>query len=332
MTRGLPIAFGSIHLPLDGPTRTILLALVLLLAVGGSAHTQFFSPGYLLQQLQNGAFLGIVAAGAMLVILLGHIDLSVPWTLTAAATFSTAFVSAMRGTGWEEAGVLVGLAIGGAIGLVNGIGVAYLRIPSMIWTLAVNTIALGACVFYAGQFVVRSQPSALMSMLGTGHAVPGLPNAVLVWAAASAAMVFLLRRTVLGRCLYAVGTSEKAAYLSGIDTRRVTLGAFVLSGLGSAVAGMLLAGYANQSYQNMGDPYLLPGIAAVVLGGTSILGGRGSYAGTVAGVLLITLIASMLSVLQVPEAVKQICYGLVIIVMVGVYSRQGGGQGSGGRA
>jgi ribose transport system permease protein len=93
----------------------------------------------------------------------------------------------------------------------------------------------------------------------------------------------------------------------------------------SAIAGLLLAGYAGQSYQRMGDPFLLPGIAAVVVGGTSILGGRGRYGGTVAGVLLITLMSSMLSLMHVPEAVKQICYGLVIVVMVGLYSRRQAG-------
>jgi ribose transport system permease protein len=306
----------------DGPTRAIVLVLATLLLVGGAFYNQFFSPTYLLQQLLNGAFLGIVAIGAMMVILTGHIDLSVPWTLSASATFSTAFVALAGGAPWGELGVVVGLAIGGFIGLVNGIGVAYLRIPSMIWTLAVNTIVLGVCVFHAGLYASGSRPSALMALLGGGRSLSIVPNAVLVWLVLSVAVVLMLRRTLMGRYLYAVGTREGAAYLSGIDTRKTIAGAFVLSGLSSATAGMLLAGYANQAYQNMGDPYLLPGIAAVVLGGTSILGGRGSYAGTVAGVLLITLITSMLSVMQIAEAFKQIAYGAVIIAMVGYYSRR----------
>ncbi len=97
----------------DGPTRAIVLVLAALLLVGGAFYNQFFSPTYLLQQLQNGAFLGIVAIGAMMVILTGHIDLSVPWTLSASATFSTAFVALAGGAPWGELGVVVGLAIGG---------------------------------------------------------------------------------------------------------------------------------------------------------------------------------------------------------------------------
>jgi len=310
---------------LDAPTRTLALVLVGLVLAAGLAFPQFLSPAYLVQQLQNGAFLGIVAIGAMLVILTGHIDLSVPWTLSAAATFSTAFVGSAEGAGWGELGIVVGLAIGCGIGLVNGIGVGYLRIPSMIWTLAVNMVVFGVCVYHAGLYAAGSRPSDLVLELGAGRSF-GVPNAVLVWIGCSLAMALVLRRTVLGRRIYAVGTSEAAAYLSGVDTRRVIVAVFVLSGACSALAGMLLAGYAGQAYQNMGDPYLLPGIAAVVLGGTSILGGRGSFGGTVCGVLLVTLITSMLSVLQVSEAFRQIAYGLVIIAMVGFYSRSSSAQ------
>jgi ribose transport system permease protein len=305
------------------PTSAVLLAIAALLLLGGALNSQFFSPTYLLLQLQSGAFLGVIAAGATLVILLGHIDLSVPWTLTVAATMGTA-VARANGGAWAELGPLAGIAAGALIGVLNGVGVAYLRIPSLIWTLAVNSILLGAVAFYAGNTVISSEPSPVMAALGAGRSFGVLPNAVLVWVAVSALVVWVLRRTLMGRYIYAVGTREVAAHMSGIDTRRVILGAFVASGVCSAIAGLLLAGYAGQSYQRMGDPFLLPGIAAVVVGGTSILGGRGRYGGTVAGVLLITLMSSMLSLMHVPEAVKQICYGLVIVVMVGLYSRKQG--------
>jgi ribose transport system permease protein len=281
------------RLPFDGPTRSVLAAIILLVLVGGVFFPQFLSPYYLAQQMQNGAFLGIVAAGAMMVILLGQIDLSVPWTMTAAATISTAVVGANPEAGISEVGMLAGLGVGALVGFVNGFGVAVMRIPSMIWTLATNNILLG----------------------------------LLVWVAVSVLTIFLLKRTVFGRNIYLVGTSEPAAYLSAINTRRVTILAFVFAGVMSALAGMMLAGYAGQSYQRMGDPYLLPGIAAVVLGGTSLFGGAGRYAGTVAGVLLITLMSSMLSIMQAPEAAKQIAYGVVIIGMVGLYSRKNAAKG-----
>jgi ribose transport system permease protein len=314
------------RLPFDGPTRSVLAAIVLLVLVGGVFFPQFLSPYYLAQQMQNGAFLGIVAAGAMMVILLGQIDLSVPWTMTAAATISTAVVGANPEAGISEVGMLAGLGVGALVGFVNGFGVAVMRIPSMIWTLATNNILLGLLVYFSGFYALASQPSPVMSALGQGR-IAGLPAVVLVWIAVSVLTIFLLKRTVFGRNVYLVGTSEPAAYLSAINTRRVTILAFVFAGVMSALAGMMLAGYAGQSYQRMGDPYLLPGIAAVVLGGTSLFGGAGRYAGTVAGVLLITLMSSMLSIMQAPEAAKQIAYGVVIIGMVGLYSRKNAAKG-----
>lgn len=140
-------------------------------------------------------------------------------------------------------------------------------------------------------------------------------------AAVSAIMVFLYGRTSYGRSVYGIGNSERAAYLSGVDTRRIVMIAFVISGGLAAFAGVLVAGYASKAAQSMGDAYLLPSIAAVVLGGTSILGGRGSYLGTVAGVILITLLQSILSVMQMPEAGRQIIYGVVIVAMLLLYGR-----------
>ena len=149
-----------------------------------------------------------------------------------------------------------------------------------------------------------------------------MANVTLAWLVVGAGVTFILRKTIFGKHLYFVGNGDVAAFLSGVDTRRVTLLAFVASGLLNALAGLLLAGYAGQAYSHMGDPYLHPGIAAVVLGGASLFGGRGSYGGTALGVMLITLISSVLSILQAPEAAKQIIYVGVIIGMVGFYSRR----------
>jgi ribose transport system permease protein len=308
-------------LRLAAEDRPIVIASLFVLAILalGSAYTlatqvnlAFLNPGYLLQQLQVGAFLGIVAAGMMLVILLGHIDLSVPWTLAAAAMVATAVGGAVA--------VPVGLAVGLAVGVFNGIGVAYLRIPSMIFTLGVNAMMRGFMVMLTGGFAPQTDATPIMTFLATGR-VLGLPMALVVWVLVSAAMVFLLSRTVFGRYIYAIGNREAAAYLSGVPTRGVLVGAFALCGLCAGLSGVLLAGYSAKAYQGMGDAYLLPSIAAVVIGGTHILGGRGRYAGTVVGAILITLLSSVLSVMQMPEAGRQIIYGLVIIVMLLAYGR-----------
>ncbi len=277
----------------------------------------FFSSQYLLQQLQIATFLGIVASGAMVVILLGHIDLSIPWIVTVGGMMSTA------AAGWWDPALAVpfGLLAGLAFGVLNGVGVAFLRIPSMIFTLGVNTVAQGLMVLHTGGFAPQDHATDLMHFLAVGRTVGNIPNAVFVWVLVGLLIVFMLRYTPLGRYIYAIGNKEGATYLSGVDTRLVIIGCFAISGVCSALAGIMLAGHTTKAYQAMGDPFLLPAIAAVVLGGTNILGGRGTYAGTIAGVILITILQSILAVMQMPEAGRQVIFGVVIVVMLLVYGR-----------
>jgi ribose transport system permease protein len=303
----------------DPAVVTAFACIIILLLVGSIYSRSFLSPEYLLQQLKVASFLGVIATGMMLVILLGQIDLSVPWSVAAGAMMACA--AAAYGPMGVFLAIPFGIFCGVMIGVVNGIGVAYLRIPSMIITLATNAVAQGLMVVYTGGFSPQDSATGAMRYLATGFTIPGVPNAVLIWAIIGAAMVFVLTRTTFGRAVYGIGNRERAAYLSGIDTRRVVMIAFAVSGGLSALGGVLLAGYASKAAQSMGDAYLLPAIAAVVLGGTSILGGRGSYLGTVAGVILITLLQSILSVMQMPEAGRQIIYGVVIVAMLLLYGR-----------
>jgi len=305
---------------IDPAVATAFGCTILLLFLGSLYSTEFLSPAYLLQQLKVASFLGVIATGMMVVILLGQIDLSVPWVVAVGGMMACA------ATAHGEIGLMFaipfGLLCGIALGIVNGIGVAYLRIPSMIITLSVNAVAQGLMVAYTGGFSPQDSASAAMRFIATGDTAFGIPNALVVWGLIGAGAVFLFTRTTFGRAIYAIGNRERAAYLSGIDTQRVVMIAFAISGGLSALGGVLLAGYASKAAQAMGDAYLLPSIAAVVLGGTSILGGRGSYLGTVAGVILITLLQSILSVMQMEEFGRQIIYGVVIIVMLLLYGRE----------
>ncbi|TYC66795.1 ABC transporter permease [Stappia sp. BW2] len=309
------------QISLSKENRPIVIAslFVGVILIAGTAYTlsttgtaPLLSVNYLLQQLQTGSFLGICAAGMMMVILLGHIDLSIPWTLTAAAMTATA-------VGGDLA-IPTALGVGVCVGLLNGIGVAWLRIPSMIFTLGVDTVLRGLMVAQTGGFAPQDRATPVMLFLAKER-IFGVPAAILVWAAVSIVIATLLTRTGFGRSLYATGAREGAAYLSGIRTRWVIVGAFVTSGLCAAIAGVLLTGYSAKAYQGMGNAFLLPAIAAVVLGGTHILGGKGRYVGTLVGVILIVLLNSVLSIMQMPEAGRQIIYGAVIIGMLLVYGR-----------
>jgi len=304
---------------IDPAVATAFGCIVLLLLVGSLYSSNFLHLDYLLLQLKVASFLGVIATGAMLVILLGQIDLSAPWTITTGAMMSCA--AAAYGPTGVALAIPFGILCGVAIGIVNGIGVAYLRIPAMIVTLATNAVAQGLMVVYTGGFSPQDEATEAMRYIATGFLIPGVPNAVLVWAVVGAGAVFLLTRTTFGRAVYGIGNSERAAYLSGVDTRRILVIAFAITGGLAAFGGVLLAGYSSKAAQSMGDVYLLPAIAAVVLGGTSILGGRGSYLGTVAGAILITLLQSILSVMQIPEAGRQVIYGIVIVIMLLLYGR-----------
>jgi ribose transport system permease protein len=306
-----------------GADRAVLLVIVgcfVLVGIGGLINPAFLTPNYLLQQFQIASFTGIIASGAMLVILLGQIDLSVPWVITGSAILTTS----LEGSGDPVLAALavpIGLIGGLLVGLVNGIGVAVFRIPAVVWTLAMNAMLLGASVFYTGGFKPHGVAPPSSIVLALGHTF-NIPNALLFWLVVAFVSTFVLTRTVYGTYLYAMGNSQKALLLAGVRVRLVTIATFGIAGFLTACGGFLLTGYANQAYQGMGDPFLLPVITAVVIGGTSILGGRGNYWGTFAGALFITLLSSILSVLQIGEAIRQIVFGVIIMAMLMMHREQ----------
>ena len=320
---------------LDKATTIAFGCIVLLLAVGAIAEPNFLSLRLSLQQLQTASFLGVIATGVMLVILLGHIDLSIPWTIGDRRHDGDRGDRLLRSHAGRRCSPSPSASPAASPWASSTASASpILRAPSMIFTLGMNAVAQGLMVYHTGGFAPQDRAIPFMRELAVGRLIPGVPNPLLIWLVVGAATVFMLTRTTLGRQIYAIGNKERAVYLSGVDTRRVLLICFVISGACAAAGGVLLAGWANRSYQAMGDPYLLPTIAAIVLGGTNVLGGRGTYLGTVAGVILITLLQSILSVVQpqqffadlgfkMPaEAVRQIVFGVVIIGMLLLYGRE----------
>jgi ribose transport system permease protein len=310
-------------LNMERDNRNVLISysMIFLLIIFGTLFItpNFISPNFLSQQLRLAAFLGIIAAGEMAVILTGNIDLSIPWTITLSAVLATSVAA-----GQDERlllGIGAGLGIGILVGLVNGIGVAYLRIPSMVMTLGMNAVLKGITVVYTGSAPQFQQTPELLSRAATEMLFGFIPVSVLFWLFVSIMMILILNRSGLGRKTYAVGNNEIAAYLSGVKTPLVVVTIFTLSGGLSALGGLLLAGNAGRSFNEMGDAFLLPAIAAVVVGGTSIVGGSGKYIGTIAGVIIIRLLEGALNIVQVSPAAKDIIFGLVILLMLFLYGR-----------
>jgi ribose transport system permease protein len=264
--------------------------------------------------------LGMIAAGQTLVMLTGGVDLSVAYTATAAA-----FATSWQGNNGTVEGILAGLAVGLGIGLVNGIGVGVFRVNPLIMTLGTSSVTFGLLSIYAGRSFEKVVPD-LVSTLGSDRFFDYLPANLILWTVLAALIVLGLRYTGYGRMLYAVGDNDVAARLAGVRTWQVLVVVYGLCGLFSAIGGLLLVGFTNNPDLGLASPYLLQSVAAVVIGGTSIFGGWGSYSGTIVGVLILTVLGSLLTLLDAEEWQRQVIYGSIIIVLTAIYARVSGSE------
>lgn len=295
------------------------LMLLLFLFIGGIeiARPGTVTPLWISNMLLFAAPLAIMGAGQTLVMLTGGIDLSVTSVATGAA-----YLLATNASSGDVTALLIALALGLIIGLINGVGVALLRVQPLIMTLGTGLMTGGVMIVYS-QRMLASQPHIpdFVQMLGSGKVFGLVPLDLFLWAAIAAALLFTLRRAGFGRLLYAVGDNPEACHLAGIRVWRVILVDYVLCAVLAALAGLVLVGGTNASDLSLANAYLLPSIACVIIGGTSIFGGRGGYAGTIVGALILTVLTSLLTLLDVPEPIKQILYGAIILVLATAYAR-----------
>lgn len=294
----------------------VLVALVWLVA--SLALRGFGAYGHLRYLLELAAVIGIAAAGQTLVILMGGIDLSVGAIITVTAILLPLISPAWDPTGLV--GIALALAIATSIGFLNGAGAAYLRVPPIIMTLAMATFLQGLLVVVAGGSAVTvSNPAVIL----LGQARPlGVPSGVLLWLVVSAVVLALIHRMPIGARFLAIGANPLAARLSGVSLTRNTLILYALSGFFAGLAGILVLGMNRQGYVGIGDPYLLTSIAAVVLGGTSILGGRGTYAGTIPGAILLVTTTALITVVNASPGWRSIMFGTLILALLLVSGRE----------
>jgi ribose transport system permease protein len=256
------------------------------------------------------AFLVFVAYGQGLVILVRGLDLSIASLITLGGILTTGWLNGSdSGAIYLLPAILLVCA---AVGCVNGLGITVLRIPPFIMTLAVGIIVYSLCLGYTEGTPRGYAPPALVAfMRATWLDVPApiylLGAFVVVGAAVQSLSVF-------GRWMYAVGNNPVAAHVAGLPTRRITIAAYAVSALCAGFTGVMLAAYANGATLRMGDDYLLPSIAAVVVGGSSILGGQGSFLGTVGGAILLTTLGTIMSALGIEQGWKTIIEGAVILL------------------
>jgi ribose transport system permease protein len=272
----------------------------------------FALTGFLATLLIFTTFLAILGLGQGAVVILGGLDLSIAWAITLPAVVLTAFANGSdRASIWAIPLVLI---LGVVIGLINGALIVGFALSPIIVTLAVGGALEGATLVFSNGAPTGYAPPGLAHFVnGRWMGLPSLVWFLLVFAVVA---TLLLNRSVYGRRLVAVGSSVWAARLSGVHTGRVTIGAYTLSGFCAALVGVLLVGFNSQANYDMGKPYLLASIAAVVLGGTDIRGGRGHYVGIFGGALLFTALSSMLSATSLPEALRSVVYGGVLLAAV----------------
>lgn len=298
-----------------GRHRAILVvyaATIALLLLTGVVSPGFLGRAHLGAVAVLAAFIGIVALGQTFVVIGGGIDLSVPWVLNGAAVFVTLFVHSQDQPLLWAVPLLLGAGI--LVGVVNGLGVALLGVPPIIMTLAVNVILEGATLLVTGGAPTPTAPPAIQ-YLAVGR-IDGFPVVLGIWALFAAAAMVLLSKTAFGRYLYAVGANVTVAEFSGVPTRRTTVLTYAISGFTAGLVGILLTGYSGQAYFGMGDPYLFTSVAAVAIGGVSIMGGSGHYLGVIASAFLLTILTGLLPALNLSSGTLKIVYGGAILVAV----------------
>ena len=287
---------------------TLVVWLVIVLLSRGSGGGAVLSAA-----LNYSVFFAIVGLGQMLVMAsgAGNIDLSIPANITLAAYLST---GQMHGAdSGALLGIAVGLASGAAIGLANALLVLAFRIPPMVATLA-SGLVLESLTFVYSRISV-AKPAPMLAQFTTGR-ILGIPYVTLAAIAGSVALIVVLKRSLFGRSLLACGQNELAAWLSGVDIRWTRIGAYVLCGTFTALAGVLFAGFVGGPSLNMGSEFLLSSIAVVVIGGTNVAGGQATVIGTWGASFFLFLLLSMLNVLQVGPGLRNVITGVLIIAVL----------------
>jgi ribose transport system permease protein len=303
---------------LRNPPLLTLLLVVLVFVAASLTLRGFGSLGHLRYILELAAVIGIVAAGQTLVILMGGIDLSAGTVVTVTAIMLPLLSPAFDPTGLV--GIALILAIATFIGFLNGAGAAFLGVPPIIMTLAMATFLQGLLVIVAGGSAVSVTNAAVIWL---GQARPfGISASILLWIVISAMVLILIHRLPIGARFLALGANPLAARLSGVSVTKHTLILYALSGLFAGIAGILILGMNRQGYVGIGEPYVLTSIAAVVLGGTSILGGRGTYAGTIPGAILLVTTTALITVVNASPGWRSIMFGTLILALLLISGRE----------
>lgn len=304
----------------DNPLIPLIVLLLVLVGVLEYLRPGIVNDRWIANTVKFAIPLAILAASQTLTMLTGGIDLSVGFVATAVAFVMASLVTQMD----PVIAIPVALLPALLAGLSTGIGVGFFRVHPLIMTLAVGLVVQGLLLIYQrAQLGSNLDIPEVLAWLGTGRSW-GLPNSLLVFIPLSALIIYGLRRTGFGRVLYALGDNEGASRLSGVQRPRVMVVLYTLSALLAGVGGLVYIGLIKVAALDLADDLLLPSVAAAVIGGTSMFGGRGGYAGTIVGALILGVLGTILTTLQLPEGARRIVFGAIVIVVTAMYVRLSG--------
>ena len=290
-------------------------SLIVIFAIFSIANSTFFTYGNVTSILFSTVVIGTLALGTTFVIITGGIDLSIGTGMTLCAVMAGVFITNWGAPIWV--GVLGTIVFGGLIGLVNGVNVSFLKIPPFIATLAMMLVAQGLALVISHSAPIYFKDAPGYTKISTGNLLGfSFPNAVLVLLVATVICAVVLNKTILGRYTYAIGSNEEATALSGIDVRRWKIAIYSLAGLFTGLAGVMISARLASAQPATGQGYELQAIAAVVIGGTSLAGGKGSIVGTLIGALIISVINNGLQIMSIPQEWQNVILGAVILVAV----------------
>jgi ribose transport system permease protein len=292
----------------------IILALTFL--VTGLVDSYFFSIPSIGITLQLAAPLGLLAAGQTIVMLTGGIDLSLAMIATGAA-----YIVSVK----SESGLLISLSYAlifcVVTGAINGIAVGVFGVNPLIMTLSMGAILIGVFTVGVSTFLRgSSRMPDLLITASSGLILDPITWPLVIWVIIGGFVHFALTRTGFGRVIYAIGDNAKAARLAGVKVWQVQVAAYVSCAILGGMAGIMLGGQSGAVAISLANSYLLPSVAAVVIGGTSIMGGMGSYSGSVMGALILSVLSYLLATLNSSEAFKQLVYGGIVLALAWVYS------------
>ncbi|MFT4219662.1 MAG: ABC transporter permease [Microbacterium sp.] len=289
-----------------------LIVLIVFFSIFGP---NFFTWSNISGILLATAVIGILALGTTFVIITGGIDLSIGTGMTLCAVMTGVFITKMGLPMWI--GVIGGVLTGVVIGLINGLNITFLNLPPFIATLAMMMIAQGLALIISGVAPIYFSGSAPdFKQIALGTLIPGLPNAVLITLALALVAFLVLNKTLLGRFTFAIGSNEEATRLSGVNTRRWKILIYMFAGAFTGIAGVVLAARLDSAQPQLGLGYELQAIAAVIIGGTSLLGGRGSILGTVIGALIMSVLINGLRIMSIQTEWQNVVTGIVILIAV----------------